>query len=804
MAASFAPTFDQGTPIATDATSNSDRYRLAIGDLNNDGLPDIAIAHAFRTAGLIFNHGGETFSAETVFSEPSWNVAANIGATSVAIADLDGDGNQDLVITIYGSHYTGNMVQLFRGNGDGTFAFWPVDGIGNDGIVDGIVRTNSANPMASVIADFNHDGRPDLAVSHNNGGWLLDVLAQSADGTFSIQDADQAGQNPQFLATGDFNEDGYTDVAAGVLYTGLLVFTNNGNGTLTQVGGAHSPSHHHYIAVADFDGDGHQDIAARGEGDAQVYVYYGDGTGLFPRTSTFLVSGRDGLIAAGDLDGDGRTDLVVASQSSQSVDLLMNDGAGGFQPAQTIALDARPNSVALADFNGDGALDIALGRDDFTIQVLWNRSVLIGTAGDDTLEGTDGTETIRGLGGNDTLSGLGGADTLTGGDGNDSLDGGAGWDTADYDDRSKPVVLVLNDSSDGTATLGLEQDILRSIESAIGSGRADVLRGNSEANNFAGGAGDDTLQGGGGLDTLRGGYGSDTADYHEKTASVTVDLAASGIVLVGGIAEDTIDDIESIIGGSAADSLRGNQSDNVFRGREGDDVLYAFGGNDDVQGGAGNDRLAGGLGTDTLRGGSGDDTYINPRAGEDTVIESDNGGIDTIQSDISFSLRDIANVERLDLTGTADIDATGSDNHDFISGNAGDNRLFGGVGRDTINAGAGDDTLIGGKGNDRLSGGEGADVFVFAQSVTNVDLIKDFSVAEDRFDLAGGLFTAVSDNGARTKLTHAGGTVLVQGVTGLTLDDWNALVQSASGALPAEDSGTFLASYPGLSDFPFA
>ncbi|WP_315859265.1 MULTISPECIES: FG-GAP-like repeat-containing protein [unclassified Cyanobium] len=369
--ASLHDWFLPGTPMAADPSSPGNRTtRLVTGDLNNDGFPDIAAAHGFRTAGVYLNNGDQSFAPEVVLSESWWPVSQNIGATSIALGDLDLDGNLDLVVPIYGGHYTGRKIQLYRGHGDGSFAPWPV---GN-----GIITATRANPMFAGIADFNGDALPDVVVSHNNGGWTLDVLTQAANGSFSVSDSDPAGQNPQYFDLADFNEDGAPDVVVGALYNGVLVFLNHadGNGTLRKVGGTYLSPQHQYVVTSDFNGDSHQDIAVRSNKDSGVDILYGDGTGSFPSTASFAVSGIDGYLAAADIDRDGDSDLVVSSTSTKSVDLLLNDGSGHFTSPLSTALDAAPWALAVDDFNRDGWLDVVVGRADDTIQVLWSRGGL--------------------------------------------------------------------------------------------------------------------------------------------------------------------------------------------------------------------------------------------------------------------------------------------------------------------------------------------------------------------------------------------------------------------------------------------
>jgi Ca2+-binding RTX toxin-like protein len=158
------------------------------------------------------------------------------------------------------------------------------------------------------------------------------------------------------------------------------------------------------------------------------------------------------------------------------------------------------------------------------------------------LAGGDGADSLNGGAGSDTLVGAAGADTLDGGADDDLLLGDAVW--------------LVNG-------IILETD----------TGASDTLNSDD---------GDDVLKGGAGADALDGGVGLDTAEYSDKTFTVVATLNGSGnaIVAVRRFAEDTIVNIENLIGGSAADTLTGDDRANLFRGG---------GGADHLDGGAGSD-----------------------------------------------------------------------------------------------------------------------------------------------------------------------------------------------------------------------
>ncbi|MFN7350175.1 MAG: beta strand repeat-containing protein [Dolichospermum sp.] len=138
-------------------------------------------------------------------------------------------------------------------------------------------------------------------------------------------------------------------------------------------------------------------------------------------------------------------------------------------------------------------------------------------------------------------------------------------------------------------------------------------------------------------------------------------------------------------------------------GNAGNNILTGNSTNNTLNGEDGNDTLNGGAGIDTLIGGAGNDIYVVDST-TDVITEVASQGIDTVQSSVTFTLANVANVENLTLTGTTAINGTGNTGNNILTGNGGNNTLNGGDGNDTLNGGAGIDTLNGGAGNDMLYG----------------------------------------------------------------------------------------------------
>lgn len=436
-------------------------------------------------------------------------------------------------------------------------------------------------------------------------------------------------------------------------------------------------------------------------------------------TDTYEIIGGQGTDNVNAGDGAQSTVFDFRSTAVSEVERAVlggNDNTYVFSAAQV-------DQDAISTFEGTafGADRLVVEGSDVNLLgvtfIDWDRVTIKGSNLGDQLLGSQFGELLQGLESADLLSGAGGKDTLEGGDGNDTLTGGSGGDLlrggAGNDLYTDPVVT------------GVDAD---TIEEDVGGGDADLV-----------------------------------------LSSVTFSLA--------GIAN-----VERLtLTGLGPANGTGNELDNVIFGNGSGNVLSGSEGNDTLTGSAGNDRLIGGVGADRLIGGTEDDTYVNPvltGVGADTIEEAIDAGIDTVLSNASLSIANVANVERVELTGAGDINATGNDSANFIAGTAGRNTLVGGNGADTLNGGGGKDILVGGKNNDVMAGGGDADTFRFlaAANSSGNDTIQGFETALDRFDLSGGAFSALSESAAGTRLTHAGGTILIQGVTGLTLDGWNALV----------------------------
>lgn len=180
---------------------------------------------------------------------------------------------------------------------------------------------------------------------------------------------------------------------------------------------------------------------------------------------------------------------------------------------------------------------------------------------------------------------------------------------------------------------------------------------------------------------MEGGSGDDTYVVHETQDKVIEDVDAGTDTARSSITYRLGDNPENLVL-TATDALNGfgNAADNKVTGNAGNNGLYGY---------EGNDWLNGGAGVDVMAGGAGDDTYVVDDVG-DKANEGANAGFDTVRRSVSSTL--LANVEKLQLLGTAELNGTGNGLANTLVGNSGNNILNGAAGADTMSGGKGDDT----------------------------------------------------------------------------------------------------------------
>ncbi|WP_394838743.1 FG-GAP-like repeat-containing protein [Pendulispora rubella] len=308
---------------------------LAAADFNGDRKTDLAVVSKnIDEVRILLGNGDGTFIEGNTYITRG-------GPVAIVTADFTSDGNPDLVVV----NEVSGSVNLLTGKGDGTFAneYFNV----------------SAYPAAVVATDLNHDGRIDLAIHSGTSRSTVSVLLGVGYGKFSPPTEYIVYGLAMSLASGDFNKDGATDLAAAT-HDSVAVLYGRSEG---KFDGPYYPitdgEDFRFVATADFEGDGDTDIAIAVEYDTSNLL-------KGERSGTTLSSSRQpnfprSFVTTGDFDGDGKADVLGPEH------LLIGNGKGAF--SEPIPLphgnyhDNYETAAATADFNGDGKLDVAITSD---------------------------------------------------------------------------------------------------------------------------------------------------------------------------------------------------------------------------------------------------------------------------------------------------------------------------------------------------------------------------------------------------------------------------------------------------------
>jgi hypothetical protein len=382
-------------------------YGLTTGDLDGDGRPDLAISSAdggsvdHGVVSVRLGQGGASFTPATLFETAGY-------AYDIASADADGDAVPDLLVNLV---YPIHAVEILKGSGGGSFMTpgtrvpalsFPtcpanVADLDGDGIADltfttvhgAEVRFGSGGghfnpgsdfgagvgPEEEVVADFNADGVPDLAIA--NGG--LAILGDPPPGTppgpsfipgsvsifIGVGDVTylppvdyKVGRGSETIGAGDFDRDGILDLVVDDLQLNVGVLKGRGDGSFDLLP-ADRVAGFRDLDVGDFDGDGALDVALLG-GANGASVVFGHGDGHFG-PPLLLQGGGEGPQAmdVADFDHDGRPDLAIVNIASDDVSILMD------LPAPDADADGLDDAHdACTDTDGDGVGDPGFAASD--------------------------------------------------------------------------------------------------------------------------------------------------------------------------------------------------------------------------------------------------------------------------------------------------------------------------------------------------------------------------------------------------------------------------------------------------------
>ena len=312
-------------------------------DVNNDGNLDLVVVNEVnsKVCSVLLGNGDGTFQPALTFHTGGRPI-------DVAAGDFNLDGNQDLAIADFPPGAGVGTLELFLGNGDGTF-------------------TRSASYQLGlgtrriVASDFNGDGKLDVAVTDTMRGNVL-VFFGNGDGTLQPATGYTVPGGAYGILAGDLNGDGHPDLVITNNKKSIFIFLNQDNGSFLSVASYQAGEYTTFGTIADLNHDGKADLAFTSGSTNEVTIFLGNGDGTFTTGNSYSTSPAGtgpSLVVAADFNLDGNLDLVVEDYGSDAA-LFYGNGDGTFQSAVPVNVLGYQAGLAAADFDKNGAPDLAV------------------------------------------------------------------------------------------------------------------------------------------------------------------------------------------------------------------------------------------------------------------------------------------------------------------------------------------------------------------------------------------------------------------------------------------------------------
>ena len=357
-------------PVTFNATNHAEK--IAAADVNGDGILDVVVGETvdigpLATLAVMINTGNGNFAAPVIYDAAP---GGRFGSTAVALADLDNDGDVDLIGG--GLYQNGSIdngaVTIRRNNGNGTF-----------GAAEIILFTNPnfvPNPKEITTGFINGDGFPDIVAAVPSGRAIegFVVVNSNGSGGFNTPVYYEASQQTFDVAVVDLDKDGHGDViTVANSSAAVTVHKNLGNGSFPVLTRYEVASLSDAVESADIDNDGDIDIVVNGvvdivSNDGVVKILKNNGNGTFAPAIDYTPARTFGDMKLRDINGDGFLDLVLAPNACCSpyhFGTALNLGNGTFAPTVvTEVFSCGDGTIDAADLDGDGDLDIVLTEEE--------------------------------------------------------------------------------------------------------------------------------------------------------------------------------------------------------------------------------------------------------------------------------------------------------------------------------------------------------------------------------------------------------------------------------------------------------
>jgi len=353
---SFAPKVD-----FTTGASCADSY---VCDLNEDGKPELVTANVLTDKVSVFRN---TSTSTSISFATKVDISSEFGPNHVIAGDLNGDGKPELVVSAGGN----NKIRIFKNN---SVAGGAINFSGGGSI--SLTFPGNQSPYESSLADFDGDGRPDIAVTNVSNPGLIYIFRNTSTVTalsFAERSEIATGLFAFGITTGDIDGDGKTDIVVtnyGVNNISVLrntTPTGNGNFSFTKIDLPTGVSPYS-ISIANMDADTKPDLVIANSGSNTISVYKNlSSVGIiqFLAKVDYNTGTSPQESSVADLDGDGKVDIAVVNKNSNTVSVFRNISTLTnivLAPKVDYATGIQPVGIFSADLNGDAKPDMAIAN----------------------------------------------------------------------------------------------------------------------------------------------------------------------------------------------------------------------------------------------------------------------------------------------------------------------------------------------------------------------------------------------------------------------------------------------------------